>query len=365
MKVICNRGALLDGLLMAGNVVASRTPKPVLQCVKLTAEENTLTIAATDLEVAIRYSDNQVQIERAGEALVPADKLRDIVANRSTTRSRSKSPTTTRPSRGRTRSSRSTRRTQGVPAVPIFRATPTSKSPAGTSSSLSAKRSSPRQGVDALRVQRRARRREGEDDQPRQHRWPAPRASQGRHQQLRQAPKEGVKAIVPAKALQLIDKLIDDPEAAFPSRSGRTRSSSTRLMRTLTSNLSRASFRRRRRHSEGHRQGDDRRHRRFPVGRAARRVADDRREQRRAAGVREERLEAHQPQPEAGEAEVNFPCKFEGSEMEIGFNPQFLTEALRVVDTDDISLELTLRTVPVCLRAGRNFLYVIMPVNLQ
>jgi hypothetical protein len=28
MKVICNRGALLDGLLMAGNVVASRTPKP-------------------------------------------------------------------------------------------------------------------------------------------------------------------------------------------------------------------------------------------------------------------------------------------------------------------------------------------------
>src|SRR5687768_2955304 len=79
MKVICNRGALLDGLLMAGNVVASRTPKPVLQCVKLTAEENTLTIAATDLEVAIRYSDNQVQIERAGEALVPADKLRDIV----------------------------------------------------------------------------------------------------------------------------------------------------------------------------------------------------------------------------------------------------------------------------------------------
>src|SRR6476659_10094310 len=79
MKVICNRGALLDALLMAGNVVASRTPKPVLQCVKLTAADNTLTVAATDLEVAIRYSDNQVQIEQAGETLVPADKFRDIV----------------------------------------------------------------------------------------------------------------------------------------------------------------------------------------------------------------------------------------------------------------------------------------------
>src|SRR5205085_11979258 len=79
MKVICNRGALLEALTVAGNVVAQRTPKPVLQCVKLTAEENSMTIAATDLEVAIRYNDNQVQIEQAGEALVPADKLRDIV----------------------------------------------------------------------------------------------------------------------------------------------------------------------------------------------------------------------------------------------------------------------------------------------
>jgi DNA polymerase III sliding clamp (beta) subunit (PCNA family) len=41
--------------------------------------------------------------------------------------------------------------------------------------------------------------------------------------------------------------------------------------------------------------------------------------------------------------------------MEIGFNPQFLTEALRVVDTDEISLELTAPNRPVCSRAGRIF----------
>src|SRR6202020_3626958 len=79
MKVICNRGALLEALTVAGNVVAARTPKPVLQCVKLPAAYDRLTIAATDLEVAIRYSDSQVQIEQPGEALVPADKFRDIV----------------------------------------------------------------------------------------------------------------------------------------------------------------------------------------------------------------------------------------------------------------------------------------------
>ena len=79
MKVICNRGALLEALNVAGNVVNPRTPKPVLQCIKLTAGDDRLTLAATDLEVAIRYSDAQVQIEQPGEALLPADKFRDIV----------------------------------------------------------------------------------------------------------------------------------------------------------------------------------------------------------------------------------------------------------------------------------------------
>ena len=55
MKVICNRGALLEALIVAGNVVQARTPKPVLQCVKLTAADDRLTIAATDLEASIRY----------------------------------------------------------------------------------------------------------------------------------------------------------------------------------------------------------------------------------------------------------------------------------------------------------------------
>jgi DNA polymerase-3 subunit beta len=69
--------------------------------------------------------------------------------------------------------------------------------------------------------------------------------------------------------------------------------------------------------------------------------------------------------PEAGEATVNYPCKFEGADVEIGFNPAFLIEALKVVDTDEFSLELTASTRPGLLRGGPDFLYVIMPVNLQ
>src|SRR5436309_4891604 len=79
MKVICNRGALLEALTVAGSVAAARTPKPILQCVKLHASGNELTVSATDLEVAIRYRDSQVEVTQPGEMLVPADRIRDIV----------------------------------------------------------------------------------------------------------------------------------------------------------------------------------------------------------------------------------------------------------------------------------------------
>jgi DNA polymerase-3 subunit beta len=69
--------------------------------------------------------------------------------------------------------------------------------------------------------------------------------------------------------------------------------------------------------------------------------------------------------PESGEATVNFPCRYEGADADIGFNPIFVVEALKVVGTDEITLEMTAPNRPCLLRGGADFLYVIMPVNLQ
>ena len=79
MKVICDRGALVDAVNVVTSVVAARTPTPVLQCVKLTAAEGLLTLAATDLEVGLRLSVEQVDVQEPGTALIPADKLSQIV----------------------------------------------------------------------------------------------------------------------------------------------------------------------------------------------------------------------------------------------------------------------------------------------
>ena len=51
--------------------------------------------------------------------------------------------------------------------------------------------------------------------------------------------------------------------------------------------------------------------------------------------------------------------------MDIGFNPAFLTDALRVVDTDEICVEMSASVKPAVIRSGSDFLYVVMPVEIS
>ncbi len=75
MKVNFNRAALAEALGLLTSVVPSRTPKPILKCVRITTAEKEVRICATDLEVGINFSVAEVQIEREGETVLPADRL--------------------------------------------------------------------------------------------------------------------------------------------------------------------------------------------------------------------------------------------------------------------------------------------------
>ena len=79
MKAICDRKVLLESLNTINGAIVARTPKPVLTCVKITAVNDALTLAATDLELTVRVTTPHVEIQEQGDALVPADKLRQIV----------------------------------------------------------------------------------------------------------------------------------------------------------------------------------------------------------------------------------------------------------------------------------------------
>jgi DNA polymerase-3 subunit beta len=367
MKVICNRGALLEALIVAGNVVQSRTPKPVLQCVKITAGDDRLTIAATDLEVAIRYTDSQVQIDQAGETLVPADKFRDIVRE-------SVDDTLSIEVSGDSASIRGqdshfkifTQKAADFPAIPDFEGEADFELPGGQLKQLigqtlfAAARESTRYAFNGVLLTAKAKKINLVSTDGRRLAMAKGDLSNDK------LSKEGVHAIIPAKALTLLEKLIDDPEELVAVKVRENQVIFKTPSATLTSNLVEGQFPP---YEDVIPKDVDKKMVASTADflSAIRRAALLTTEESRGVKLQfsKKGLVLTSRSPEAGEATINFACKYEGTDIEIGFNPAFMAEALRVVDSDEISLELTAPNRPGLLKGGANFLYVIMPVNLQ
>ena len=80
MKALCNREGLLAAFGMVGGVVPSRSPKPILQNIKLVADPDEGSIVmATDLEVGVRYRVLGVKVDQAGSAVLPTSRMGSIL----------------------------------------------------------------------------------------------------------------------------------------------------------------------------------------------------------------------------------------------------------------------------------------------
>ncbi len=80
MKALCNREGLLDAFGMVAGVVPARSPKPILQNVKLVADGDEGSILmATDLEVGIRYRVLGVKVDEPGSVILPTQRFGQIL----------------------------------------------------------------------------------------------------------------------------------------------------------------------------------------------------------------------------------------------------------------------------------------------
>jgi len=68
MKISCDREQLLHAFQTVASVAPSRSPKPILQNVKLEVSEQAVTLLATDLEVGIRHQVTGVDIKSTGQS---------------------------------------------------------------------------------------------------------------------------------------------------------------------------------------------------------------------------------------------------------------------------------------------------------
>jgi DNA polymerase-3 subunit beta len=80
MKALCNREGLLAAFAMVSGVAPARSPKPIIQNVKLVADADEGSILmATDFEVGIRHRLLGIKVEQPGAAILPTARFGSIV----------------------------------------------------------------------------------------------------------------------------------------------------------------------------------------------------------------------------------------------------------------------------------------------
>lgn len=380
MKVICDRPALLDAVNRVSGVVATRTPRPQLTCVKLTAVKKdgvgTLTLAATDGEVALRLTTAQVDVQEEGEALAPADKLRQIVSSADLD-----STLTIEAERDACQIKGADARFKILgfppsefPKVAVFpEDAPTITLSAGKLSGLISRtifataRETSRYAINGVLLKRNGKKLEMV-------------ATDGRRLALARSTidassggDEQATCIIPTKALNQALRLIDDLNQ--PVRIAITETQAIFAFgaegepggAVLATNLVEGAFPPYedvvpKDHDK--RATFDRNALTSGVRRAALLTNEESRGVRLA--IDSEKLRLSSRAPELGEAEIDVPVtSYEGEPIEIGFNPTFVIDALKVIDEDEATLELKAPNKPGLLRIGTDFLYVVMPVNLQ
>lgn len=71
--------------------------------------------------------------------------------------------------------------------------------------------------------------------------------------------------------------------------------------------------------------------------------------------------------PDVGDAEETMPAAFEGEDLEIGFNPEFLRDGIESVEGDEVMLRLISPLRPGLLQPvdSEDFRYLVMPIRLN
>lgn len=83
MKATCEREKLLRAFQMAASVAPARSPKPILQNVKMEVTGDGAILMGTDLEVGVRVDVQGIEIQSPGSLVLPKDRFGKILSESS------------------------------------------------------------------------------------------------------------------------------------------------------------------------------------------------------------------------------------------------------------------------------------------
>ncbi len=367
MKVNFNRSALAEALGLVSSIVPSRTPKPILRCVQITANENEVRICATDLEVGINYLISEVQIEEPGEAVIPADRLLAVVRESVDDVLSLESSEGTCQIKGADSHFKIYGHEPGqYPKVPVFDGEAEIKVSlenlqTGIEQSLfaTAKESS-RYAINGVLW-------EIKDKKMFLVATDGRRLARSKVT-LSSAPKKEdgvISIIVPAKAMGLLDKIGSSEKDVVSAKPVDNQILISCANVVISSNLVEGNFPK---YEDIIPTDYDKKLTLSTenVLSAVRRASLLTSEESRSIklSIQQDRLIFSGRAPETGDAQVEMAIEYKGEPIEIGFNPQFLIDVLRVIKSPDFDLELGQADRPGLIKSGTDLLYVLMPINL-
>jgi DNA polymerase-3 subunit beta len=365
MKIKFNRAALQEALGLVTSVVPSRTPKPILQCIRIASEDGAAKISATDLEVGITCLVRQVEIETEGDIVVPADKLFSIVRESLEDVIELDAAESTIQIKGC--DSHFTiygHESSQYPLVPGFEGEADFQVELGKlqegieSSNFAAAKESTRYALNGIL-------------------WEVEGkkltlvATDGRRLAkciVALASKAEVpngRIIVPSKTMSLLDKIGGSADTLVQIRFVNNQIVLACGDVVVSSNLVEGNFPK---YDDIIPKDYDKK---ITLGteatlsavkRAALLSNEDSKGIRLA--ISNKSIIFSSRAPETGDAEVEMAIEYSGTPLEIGFNPQYVIDVLRVIKSDSFDLELGDGDRPGMIKSGNNFLYIVMPVNL-
>jgi len=367
MKVDFSRDALSDALGLLTSVIPSRTPKPILRCVKIAAGEKEIKICATDLEVGINYLVSGAKIHEAGEAVIPADRLAAIVRESADETLSLQASEGTCEIKGSDSHFTIYGHDAGqFPVVPGFDGKADIEISLGNLQSgieqclFAAAKESTRYALNGVLWQFKGKKL-------------TLVATDGRRLakcrvNMASAPAEhiaGAKIIVPAKTMNLLDKLGNSEKDTVSVKLVDNQIQISCANVVISSNLVEGNFPK---YEDIIPTDSDKKLTLSTEATlsAVRRSALLTSEESRGVklSISKGAIVFSSRAPEAGDAQINMAVEYKGEPMEIGFNPQFLIDVLRAIKTPEFEMELGQTDRPGLIKSGQNFLYVLMPINL-
>lgn len=369
MKVRLPRQQFVDALMAASNLTGGRTTKPIFGCVRISADEEEVRVRATDGEAALSIGVQSLDTDRKGETVVANDRLSAILREMDDIEVLIEASAQEAVVRGEGSEFRIfVHDPADFPPVPELEGKPdlvldgAGVRRAVALTAFAAARESGRYAINGVLWQKRGKQLTlVSTDGRRLARAVGP---------VVKADAEDFEAIVPSKALSVFEKVcVPRGESEWQVEVGVKPNQI--LLRSGPATLTTALV-------EGH----------FPdyelviptandksavVDRlafqgAVRKAALLTTEETRAVRLEfnDQRLTIRSRAPEHGEARVDLPVQYDGPKLEIAFNPNFLTDMLRVVDCEQLTLKLSEGGKPAVIRADavEGFLYVLMPVAL-